>query len=77
MRPKCAKKTYVGLWGQSTVSIGSHRQSNGLGCYKWYHSNPATVADLVFSAPSGEKIPKLRCNEDVAFLTRGECDTSD
>ena len=33
VRPKCAGKTCVGLWGQSTVSMSSHQQSEGPGCY--------------------------------------------
>ena len=52
-----------------------HGQSEGPGCYKWYQSNPASMANCVFSAPSGEKILKLRSNEDVVFLSGGECDT--
>ena len=35
VRPKCAEKTCVGLWGQSTVSMSSHRWSLGSGCYIW------------------------------------------
>ena len=33
VRPKCAGKTCVDLWGQSTISMSSHRWSVGLGCY--------------------------------------------
>ena len=36
IRPKCTEKTCVGLWGQSTVSIGSHGRSEGSGCYSCY-----------------------------------------
>ena len=38
---------------------------------KWYQSNPATVADCVFSAPSGGKNPKTRSNEEIVFLSGG------
>ena len=33
VRPKCAGKTCVGLWGQSTVPMSSHQWSEGPGCY--------------------------------------------
>ena len=33
VRSKCAERTYVGLWGQSTVSMSSHRRFIGPGCY--------------------------------------------
>ena len=33
VRPKCAGKTCVGLWGQSTVSMSSHQRSERPGCY--------------------------------------------
>ena len=66
VRPKCAGKTCVGLWGKSTVSMSSNRRSEGPGCYKWYQSNPATVADCVFSAPSGGKDPEMT-------VQRGRC----
>lgn len=39
---------------------------------KWYMSNPVIVADNVFS--EGECTLKLRCNEDIIFLSGGECD---
>ena len=32
---------------------------------------------IVFSAPSGKKILKLRSNEDVVFLSGGGCNTPD
>ena len=37
VRPKCARKTYVGLWGQSSVSIGRQRRTEGPECYKGLH----------------------------------------
>ena len=55
MRAKCSEKIYVGLWGQSTVSMGGHQQSGELGCYKWHQNNYATVANHMFSAPNGGK----------------------
>lgn len=33
------------------------------------------ATDSVFSAPREGKILKLRCNENVTFLSRGEYDT--
>ena len=65
-RPKCAGKTCVGPWGQSTVPMRSHRQSVGPEGYKWYQSNPATVANCVFSAPSRRKDPETT-------VQRGRC----
>lgn len=41
----------------------------GSGCHKFYQSNPVTVADSVLNASRGVKTPKLRCNEDVVFLS--------
>ena len=41
--------------------------------YKWYMSNPVIVADNVFS--EGECTLKLRCNEDILFISGGKCDT--
>ena len=74
MRAKCAEKTSVGLgatlhppWVVISGVMGSR-------CYKWYQSNPVVVTDSVFSASSGEKILKLRRNEDVAFLNGSECE---
>ena len=63
--------------GQSTVSRSSHQRSVGLGCYKWYQNNPAIVADYCSVHLAREKILKLRSDEDVVFLTGGECDTPD
>ena len=76
VRPKCAEKTCVSLWSQSTVSIGRHRQSEGSGCYKWYQSNPATVADYVFSAPRARKHPQITVQRGRCIPNWGECDTS-
>ena len=66
MRSKCAEKTCVGLWSQSPVSMSSHRLSDGPRCYKWYQSNPATMADCVFSTPSRGKDPETT-------IQRGRC----
>ena len=33
VKSKCAGKTCIGLWGQSTISMSSHRRSVGPGCY--------------------------------------------
>ena len=55
VRPKCAGKTCVGVWGWFAVCMSSPRRSEGPGCYKWYQSNLGTVADCAFSAPSGGK----------------------
>ena len=59
VRPECARKICVGLYGQSTVSMSSYRRLERPGCYNWYLSNSANVADCVFSAPSGEKDPEI------------------
>ena len=58
--------------------MGSTNGLVGPGCYKSYQSNPATVANSVFACLvhlTGKKILKLRCNEDVAFLSGDEHDT--
>ena len=63
--------------GQSTVSMSSHQRSEGRGVTK---SLRATLRPwmIVYSVHlEGEKILKLRPNEDVVFLSGGKCDTPD
>ena len=62
VRPKCAEKLVLVC-----------RQLDGPGCYKWYQRKQTTMVAHVFSAPSGKKILKLQSNEDVVFLSGGEC----
>ena len=57
--------------------MSSHQRSEGPGCYKWYQSNLATVLIVCSVHLEGEKILKLQSNEDVVFLSGGECDTLD
>ena len=75
MRPKCVEKTCVNQWVRSSVSIGSHCRSDEPGCYKWYQTNPATMADLMFSASSGGQILKTKVQRGYWIPKWGECDT--
>ena len=75
VRPKCAEKICVGLWGQTTVSISSHRQSVRPTFYKWYQSNLTTMANCVFNVLSVGKDPETMIQRGVVFLSGGECDT--
>ena len=70
MKPKCAEKTCVGLWGQSTVSLGSHQHSDGPRCYHWYQSNLATMTNRVFNAPSEGKDPETKVQRGRCILKR-------
>ena len=70
VRPKCVGKTYVGLWGQSTVSMSNHRRFVGPGCYKRCHDRIMLVRIVV-----GEEVisivnaygPQVGLDEQVKF----------
>ena len=49
--------------------------TNYEGVTKWYQSNPATVADCMFSAPSRGKDPEIAIQRGRCIPKWDECDT--
>lgn len=69
VRPKCAEKTFIDLWGQSKVFMGNDQRSDGSRCYSNSFNKPSEqILDSTISYTSIQAFPHSTSIENNKVL---------